>query len=169
MTVKTTDLCDLFGDRIQTAEPVFRHFGGIDHFHGQADCVRVFEANGLVKNALESDGKGRVLVVDGGGSTRCALAGSHLIHLATKNRWEGMIVFGSIRNTREIAGLPIGLLAIGAVPRMSGKAGTGKRGGVVQFAGITIRHGGYVYADPDGLIAAESDLVHLPDIGVGDE
>ncbi|MGD9015731.1 MAG: ribonuclease E activity regulator RraA [Desulfobacterales bacterium] len=169
MTVKTTDLCDLFGDRIQIAKPVLRHFGGIDHFHGQAECVKVFETNGLVREILECDGKGRVLVVDGGGSSRCALVGGQLVHLAMRNRWAGMIVFGHIRNTTEIAGLPVGLMALAAVPVMSGKTGGGQRGGVVQFAGITIRHGCYVYADPDGLVAAEADLVHLPDIGVGKE
>lgn len=38
--------------------------------------------------ALEGPGNGRVLVVDGGGSTRCALVGDQLAVLAVKNGWK---------------------------------------------------------------------------------
>ena len=37
--------------------------------------------------ALEEDGKGRVLVVDGGGSQRCALLGDNIAEMGYKNGW----------------------------------------------------------------------------------
>ena len=37
--------------------------------------------------ALEENGEGRVLVVDGGGSHRCALLGDSIAELGYKNGW----------------------------------------------------------------------------------
>jgi regulator of RNase E activity RraA len=37
--------------------------------------------------AFEQPGKGRVLVVDGGGSKRCALLGDNIAEMAHKNGW----------------------------------------------------------------------------------
>jgi hypothetical protein len=37
--------------------------------------------------ALEEPGQGRVLVVDGGGSKRCALLGDNIAEMAHKNGW----------------------------------------------------------------------------------
>jgi hypothetical protein len=46
-------------------------------------------------------GRGRVLVVDGGGSTRCALLGDMLGNIAAKNGWW---VLGGTRGTLAAAG-----------------------------------------------------------------
>ena len=58
----------------------FRDFGAVTAFHGQAVTISCFENNPLVREALmDEKGEGRVLVVDGGGSMRCAngCSGSH--------------------------------------------------------------------------------------------
>lgn len=47
-----------------------RDFGGKKAFHGQAATVKCFESNVLVRQKLETQGNGNVLVVDGGGSLR---------------------------------------------------------------------------------------------------
>ena len=41
----------------------------------------------LVGQALEEPGQGRVLVVDGGGSKRCALLGDNIAEMAVRNGW----------------------------------------------------------------------------------
>jgi hypothetical protein len=41
----------------------------------------------ILLQALEEDGEGRVLVVDGGGSLRCALLGDNIAEMAYKNGW----------------------------------------------------------------------------------
>jgi regulator of ribonuclease activity A len=112
-----------------------------------------------VRETLETDGQGRVLVVDGGGSTRCALVGDRLAQLAYENGWTGIIVDGCIRDSDEISRIPIGVKARHAVPKKSAKRGAGERDVPVRFAGLTFTPGDYLYADPDGIIVAERDLL----------
>jgi regulator of ribonuclease activity A len=60
------------------ADAIFRDYGGVTNFHGPITTVKCFENNPLVRSTLEASGNGRVLVVDGGGSMRCALLGGNL-------------------------------------------------------------------------------------------
>jgi regulator of ribonuclease activity A len=46
-----------------------------------------------------------------------------------------------------------------AVPKKSAKRGAGERDVPVRFAGLTFTPGDYLYADPDGIIVAERDLL----------
>lgn len=79
------------------AHPALSHFGGTRAFHGEIATVKVFEDNVLARNKLNEPGESRVLVVDGGGSTRCALAGDQLATLALENGWAGVVINGCIR------------------------------------------------------------------------
>ena len=88
----TADLCDAFPGRVKVAEPVFRDWGGISSFAGPIETLRVFEDNALVRQTLDSEGLGRVLVVDGGGSLQTALVGGRLAVLARENGWSGIVV-----------------------------------------------------------------------------
>jgi regulator of ribonuclease activity A len=159
MSFATADLCDEFGAEVRVAEPVFRDWGGVARFAGPIETVRVLEDNGLVRQELERPGRGRVLVVDGGGSLRAALVGGNLAALAQRNGWSGLVVHGCIRDTGEIAATPVGVKALSAVPRKSAKLGTGERRVPVTFAGVTFSPGAFLYADSDGLIVAERDLL----------
>ena len=141
------------------AEPVFNDYGGRDSFWGRAVCLKVFEDNVLVRRELETDGKGKVLVVDGGGSLKCALLGDILAGIAITNQWMGIIVYGCIRDSREIAAMPVGVKALNTSPRKSGKQGDGEREVSVDFAGVVIHPGDYVYADPDGILVAGRNLL----------
>jgi len=158
MPAATADLCDQFGAEVHVAEPLFEDWGGSVAFGGPVETVRVFEDNALVREALDSPGRGRVLVVDGGGSRRSALVGGNLAALAHRNGWAGIVVNGSIRDAEEIRTVPVGVKALGAVPRKSAKAGAGERGVPVTFAGVTFQPGWYVYADRDGIVVAEREL-----------
>lgn len=155
----TADLCDEFGDLVRVAEPLFGDYGGRRSFSGEIETVRVFEDNVLVREALEEEGRDRVLVVDGGDSTRCALLGDKLAAMARENGWAGVVVNGCIRDAAEVAGIPLGVKALHAVPRRSAKEGTGERGVVVEFAGITFSPGEHLYADADGIVVAERALL----------
>ena len=77
----------------------FRDFGGVKRFSGPASTIKCFENNPLVRQALGEPGKGRVLVVDGGGSMRCALLGDNLAGMAVKNGWSGIIINGCLRDS----------------------------------------------------------------------
>ncbi len=161
MTPRTpiTDLCDAFPGRVRVAEPVFRDFGGRAAFSGPISTVQVLEDNALVRTALEEPGRGRVLVVDGGGSLRSALVGGNLGQLAAKNGWDGILVFGCIRDTAELMAVDLGVKALAAHPKKSGKQGTGARDVPVTFAGVTFRPGEWLAADADGIIVADGPLV----------
>lgn len=159
MDLSTADLCDEFGDDVRVAGPLFGDYGGSESFSGRVETVRVFEDNVLVRGALEEEGRGRVLVVDGGGSTRCALLGDRLAAMAHENGWAGVVVNGCIRDSAEVAKLPLGVKALHAVPRRSGKEGSGERGVAVEFAGVSFSPGDYLYADADGIVVAERGLL----------
>jgi len=159
MSVATADLCDEFGAEVRVAEPLFRDWGGSVAFAGPVETVRVFDDNALVRQVLETPGRGRVLVVDGGGSLRTALVGANLAALAHQNGWTGLVVYGGIRDSDEVRATPVGVKALAAVPRKSGKRGEGEQGVPVTFAGVTFTRGCHLYADRDGVVLADRDLL----------
>ncbi len=162
--MKTTDLCDAHENTVQVADPVWHDYGGIIEFGGAARTLKVFEDNSLVRRELELPGSGRVLVVDGGGSLRCALLGGKLAELAQTNGWAGVIVYGCVRDRLELAACDVGVKALSTHPRKSQKRDEGQAGLVLSFAGCRIREGDYVYGDEDGLIISNTALL-LPVAG----
>lgn len=158
MLFRTTDMCDIYPDQLQVAEPILNSYGGRRRFCGPVATVRVFEDNTLVREALETLPAGTVLVVDGGGSRRCALLGDRLAAIAVQRGLAGVIVNGCVRDTAELAEMGLGVLALAACPRKSKKEGRGERGVPVQFAGITWTPGAYVYVDEDGVVLAACAL-----------
>lgn len=158
MNNKTTDICDAHSDKLRIASPIFLSYGGRKVFEGRVVTLKVFEDNSLVRQALEESGEGRVLVVDGGGSMRCALLGDQLAELGHKNRWAGVIVYGCIRDAADIGRIDIGVKALNTHPLKSVKKGVGDRDVPVTFAGLTFRPGDYLYADEDGIVVADERL-----------
>ena len=154
----TTDVCDAHPERVRIAEPVFHNFGGRARFAGRIVTLRVHEDNALVRAALSDPGQGRVLVVDGGGSLRTALLGGNLAALARASGWDGVLVFGCVRDSSEIAATDLGVKALAAIPRKSGKTGAGGRDVTVRFAGVEWKPGDWLCADEDGVILAEDPL-----------
>jgi regulator of ribonuclease activity A len=163
MTFATTDLCDANEDkladgRLAVLPPVFKAFGKRVKFAGPAVTLRLFEDNTLVRSTLETQGNGRVLVVDGGGSLRCALVGGNLGVLAEKNGWAGIIVHGCIRDSEEIDARDVGVRALGLHPQKSRKTGSGESSVRVSIAGVAVAPGYWVYADADGILIAQTEL-----------
>jgi len=158
MPFATANLCDEFGAEVRVAEPLFRDWGGSMAFTGAIETVRVFEDNALVRRVLETHGRGRVLVVDGGGSLRCALVGGRLAALAVEHDWRGIVVHGAVRDAAELVAEPTGIKALALSPRRSGRAGNGAQGVPVSFAGVTFTPGHHLWADADGIVVAERDL-----------
>jgi regulator of ribonuclease activity A len=155
----TADLCDAYPERVQIAQPLFREYGGLAKFSGPIATLKVFEDNALVREVLETDGRGRVLVVDGGGSLRCALVGGRLASVAYANRWSGLVVNGSVRDSAELSQVSLGVRALNCTPLRSGKAGTGEKGSKVDFAGVAFAPDWFLYADSDGIVVAQENLL----------
>lgn len=154
----TPDLCDAYPDLVQVLEPMFSNFGGRDSFGGQIVTLKCFEDNSLVKEQVELDGKGKVLVVDGGGSLRCALLGDMLAEKAAKNGWEGLVIYGCVRDVDILIQTDVGVQALASHPKKSNKRGVGELDVPVTFAGVTFRSGEYVYADNNGVLVSPSPL-----------
>lgn len=158
MTISTPDLCDEFGDAIQVADPIFKHYGAIRQFGGEVVTVKCFEDNSKVGEMVRTPGKGRILVVDGGGSSRRSLLGDQLVTLALENNWSGIVIYGYIRDIEEIETMQIGVIALGAIPRKTEKLGVGQVNVTINVAGLQIKPGQYIYADRSGVIIADNSL-----------
>lgn len=158
MTFQTADLSDEHS-HVRVVAPMFQRYGGRARFGGEIATVKVFEDNVLVKDMLGEPGQGKVLVVDGGGSLRCALVGDIIAAMAQKNGWEGVIVYGCIRDSAVIADIDIGVRALNTHPLKSVKKGAGDRNIPVSFGGVVFTPGEYVYADEDGVIVSAQALL----------
>jgi regulator of ribonuclease activity A len=158
MEAKTTDLCDSYGDQLRVMEEPLSDFGGLLAFAGPVHTLRAYEDNSLLREALTEPGQGRVLVVDGGGSLKRALLGDELATLAVKNDWEGIVIFGCVRDSAALAELEIGIKALGTCPRKTDKSGQGLRDVPLRVGGIDIRPGDYLYADEDGVVVSAKRL-----------
>ncbi|MCB1929905.1 MAG: ribonuclease E activity regulator RraA, partial [Rhodocyclaceae bacterium] len=156
MTFQTADLCDEYDERVRVVAPMgFRSFGGRPAFGGPITTIKAFEDNSLVRTALEGGGEGRVLVVDGGGSMRCAMVGDQLALLGVTNGWSGILVYGCIRDSAAIGEMDIGVMALATHPRKSVKKGIGERDITVNFGGIAFVPGQHLYADADGILVSD--------------
>ena len=159
MTISTPDLCDEFPELVRVVEPMFINFGGRENFGGEIVTIKCFEDNSLVRELVAEPGAGKVLVVDAGGSMRRACLGDQLAEKAQSNGWDGIIMYGCIRDVDEISALSLGVQALGCHPVKTEKRGLGDRGVAVSFGGVTFRPGEFVYADNNGIIVASNPLI----------
>ena len=98
MNETTCDISDQLHPDVQYLEPVYKSYGGKTSFSGRIVTVKCYEDNSLVEEALKSNGKNSILVVDAGGSMNCAMLGDKRATDAIKNEWEGILVHGLIRD-----------------------------------------------------------------------
>lgn len=152
MSESTCDLYDTHGTRARVLPPVFQDFGGRSRFGGVIVTVRCFEDNSRVKEVLATAGRGKVLVVDGGGSQRCALMGDLIAKSAVDNGWEGVVIYGCIRDRLALRDLALGIKALAAIPRKSDRRGEGQIQLPIEIAGVACRPGDRLVADEDGVI-----------------
>ena len=156
-TIITPDICDEYPE-VAVLDPMLLSVGGIEAFGGPVCTVKCFEDNSLVKQAIDEPGEGAILVVDAGGSTRCAMLGDMLAEKAAGNGWAGMIMYGCVRDVDELAETELGIQALAAHPRKSEKRGEGQRDIPVTFGGVTISPGQWLYADNNGVVISERQL-----------
>lgn len=158
MTWTTPDLCDRHPD-IAVAEPIFRDYGGRAAFCGRIVTIDCFEDNSRVREQVGSDGQGKVLVVQGGGSLRRSLLGDMLAELAVQQGWSGVLIHAAVRDVDALARLPLGVKALAATPMKTEKRGLGEVDVPVSFAGIAFHPGHWLYADANGVIVADKELL----------
>ena len=158
MNFATSDLVDAHDGKLQSCAIPFRQFGGHLRFYGSVRTLKTFEDNATLKAIVSTPGDGTVLVVDGGGSLRAALVGDVIAGIARDNGWAGLILWGAVRDTVALAGIEIGIKALGSNPWKSGKTGAGSVDVPITFGGVTFRRGDWVYSDEDGLLVSPARL-----------
>lgn len=158
MPYSVPDICDEFMDEIFVLDPLYSDFGGKRKFCGEIATIKCFEDNSLVRDAVRSDGRGGVLVVDGGGSLRRALLGDLLAAKAAENGWQGLLINGCVRDVEILETIDLGVKALNSHPVKTDKRGEGQAGVDVSFAGGTMKAGQYLYADTNGIVIARRNL-----------
>ena len=158
MPRSTCDICDDFPDEVKVADPLFRDFGARAQFGGRIVTIKCHEDNSRVRDLVAEDGRGAVLVIDGGGSLRRALLGDQLAAKAVANGWEGILIFGAVRDVEALCTMDIGIKALGAIPIKTDKKGLGERDVPVRFAGVDFVPGEFVYADGNGVIVSAREM-----------
>ncbi len=156
--MKTADLIDNYADKLSLVHLPFQRIGTKAHLAAQVQTVKCFEDNSVVRTELETPGEGRVLVVDGGGSTRIALLGDMLTQLAIDNKWAGVVLNAAIRDSADIARMNTLVFALATSPVKSAKEGWGKAGCRIHIGGVEIKPGDWLYADADGVLHSKEQL-----------
>ena len=158
MFIDTSELCGIYAEQVDVVEPIFSSFGGVSNFYGKVTTVKCFESNGLIAEVLEENGEGRVLVIDGGGAVRRGLIDAELAQLAVDNGWEGIIVYGAVRQIQQLENLDIGIHALAPIPVSADESSAGESDIPVNFGGVTFFPEDYIYADLTGIILSQEPL-----------
>ncbi|MFD2177031.1 ribonuclease E activity regulator RraA [Veronia pacifica] len=158
MEYNTSELCDMFLDQVDVLEPMFSSYGGRNSFGGMITTIKCFEDNGLIRNTASTNGEGKVMLIDGGGSLRRALVDADIVSLAVENGWEGLIVYGCVRDVDAIDEMDIGIQALASIPVGAEDQGTGDIDLPVNFGGVTFLPEDHVYADTTGVILSPEPI-----------
>ena len=158
MKVSVPDICDEYPEEVVVLDPLFRDFGARSTFCGEIVTVKCFEDNSLVRDLVGTEGNGRVIVVDGGGSMRRALLGDLLAAKAARNGWQGLLINGCVRDVEILSGIDLCVNALAAHPVKTDKRGEGQMDVPVEFAGQRVIPGRFLYADTNGVAIALRDL-----------
>ena len=160
MTGGTADLCDAHPE-VQVLAPGYRDYGAVRVFSGPIRTLQCYEDNSLVRELLNTPGNGAVLVVDGAASMRCALLGDLIATSAVDNGWAGVLIHGCVRDVEILAGLALGIKALGSHPRKTQKRGLGDPDIPLAFGGVNFSPGNWLYADETGVLVAAGPLMEL--------
>ena len=158
MEYNTSELCNIYADSVDVLEPLFCNYGGRSSFGGQVVTIKCFENNGVILKTLKEPGEGKVLVIDGGGSTRRALLDIDVAETAVENGWEGIVCFGSVRDVDALEELELGIQALVSIPVGATDEVVGEIDVAINFAGVTFLPEDHIYADNTGIILSPDPL-----------
>ncbi|WP_299572383.1 putative 4-hydroxy-4-methyl-2-oxoglutarate aldolase [uncultured Shewanella sp.] len=152
------DLFDYYEDELTLVQSNWNSYGGRTIFYGEVVTVKCFEDNSKVKSTLAKPGRGKVLVVDGGGVFRRALLGDMIAESAASNHWEGIIIYGAVRDVGTLKTIDIGVQALASNPIKTVKKEVGLVNVDIEIEGVTIKPSMMVYADENGIAVAKKPL-----------
>jgi regulator of ribonuclease activity A len=154
----TPDICDKFESQVRLLDVPLHNFGQKGTFWGEVVTVRCYHDNSKVREVLSQNGKGKVLVVDGNGSCQKALLGDQLAILAIENEWEGIVIFGAVRDAAALGEMYLGVKALGTSPFKTERHDLGQINVRIFIMKHQILPGDYIYSDWNGILLSESKL-----------
>jgi len=121
---------------------------------GPAFTVRTAAGdNLLVHKALDTAQRGDVIVVDAGGWLENAIIGELMMSRARQRGVAGIVIWGAIRDSAEIAAGTYPVYAAGVTHRGPYKNGPGEINVPVVLGGMPVNPGDIIVGDADGLVA----------------
>lgn len=152
------DLCDQYEDQLTLLDLPLQNFGQRGAFWGEIVTVRCYHDNSKVKEALNENGKGKVLVVDGNGSSERALMGDQVALTAINNQWEGVVIWGAVRDVGAMSEMDLGVKALTTCPFKTEKRDIGEIDVGLTIQGQMIQPGDYLYSDWNGIVISKKKL-----------
>ncbi len=146
-------------ERLYASGPQLRpmHKGG--KLAGPAFTVKTAPGdNLLVHKALDTARPGDVIVVDAGGFCDYAIIGELMMSRAKQRGVAGMVIWGAIRDSAEIAAGSYPVYACAVTHRGPYKNGPGEINVPVSIAGMAVMPGDIIVGDADGLVAVPQEL-----------
>ncbi|MCZ4370772.1 putative 4-hydroxy-4-methyl-2-oxoglutarate aldolase [Vibrio diazotrophicus] len=154
----TPDICDRYKSQVTLLDLPLQNYGMRSSFWGEIVTVRCYHDNSKVREVLSQNGKGKVLVVDGHGSRRKALMGDQVAMMAIDNGWEGVIIYGAVRDVVALSQMDLGIKALDACPFKTEKRGVGKVNVALTMHNQMVLPGDYIYADWNGILLSKQAL-----------
>jgi regulator of ribonuclease activity A len=154
----TPDICDKYESQVTLLDLPLQNFGQRDAFWGQIVTVRCYHDNSKVRDILDQNGQGKVLVVDGHGSCQRALLGDQMALKAIKNGWEGVIVYGAVRDAIALSEMDLGVKALATCPFRTEKRDGGQVNVTLSLINQMVQPGDYIYADWNGILLSKNAL-----------
>ena len=93
MSFNTPDLSDE-NPEARALSPILQNLGGKKVFWGKIETLQCPDDNSFVKELFNSEGEGKVLVVDAKGISSVALLGDMIAEAGVKNNWSGIVING---------------------------------------------------------------------------
>ncbi|MBF9001561.1 MULTISPECIES: putative 4-hydroxy-4-methyl-2-oxoglutarate aldolase [Vibrio] len=154
----TPDISDKYGSQVSLLDLPLQNFGQRFCFWGEVVTVRCYHDNSKVKEVLAQNGKGKVLVVDGHGSCQRALMGDQIAISAIENDWEGVIIYGAVRDVVAMSEMDLGIKALGTCPIKTEKRNAGEINVKLTMMNQIILPGDYIYSDWNGMLVSPTEL-----------
>jgi RraA family protein len=146
-------------ERLYAGGPQLRpmHKGGT--LAGPAYTVKTAAGdNLLVHKALDTARAGDVIVVDAGGFLDNAIIGELMSARARQRGIAGMVIWGAIRDSAEIAASAYPVFAAGVTHRGPYKNGPGEINVPIMMGGMPVKPGDIIVGDADGLVAIAQEI-----------
>ena len=152
------DICDEFSD-VHIGDLFLNSYGSIDKFYGQVHTAKCEHSNSVVKEFVNENGEGKVLLIEHTGPELCSMVGDQIAQKANDNNWNGLFTNGCIRDIEVIQNINIGVYAQNSYPMKTDKSiGIGERDVPIKLGSVEIEPGDWIYVDRNGWIISKRKL-----------